>query len=626
MIPVLILAGGKGTRLGSLAADIPKPMVPVLGRPLLEWQFDLAHQHAAPSVTIFAGHKAEVIADRYHGTLWNGMEIRVVVESSPLGTAGAVMAEYDQLPEEFFVLYGDTMTNVDLTRMWNHHARNGAAATIYVHPNDHPYDSDLVEVDDGGRVISIHGYPHPDGVWRRNLVNAALYIFKKEALKPWADAGIKSDFAKHLIPAMVERGICIGAYRGYDYIKDMGTPDRLTKVEADVCSGLINLKRSCNRRASVFIDRDGTINREVNHLNHPDLVELLPGTSEAIRRLNNAAMPVAVITNQPVIARGEASFETLSSIHGKIDHLLGQNKAFIDSWYFCPHHPDGGFPGEITELKKLCDCRKPATGLIDQAVDEMPILLKDSWLIGDTTTDVFAAKRAGLRSILVRTGYAGCDDKYPSRPDYIAPDLAAAVGFILDVYPNLAAKAREVASACAGMKTIAITGHAHSGKSSFASTLAEALRNLGVNSVVISLDGFIVTEKLRGKDFESRHDIEAIRHMHARIIGRSEAELVLEIPQYNRLRREPSAKPESITITPDTMVILEGVVISSVPQILDSVEAVFWIEVDESIRKQRFYRDYEWRGMLPSDVVTLWEKRAIEESFAPPDHSQIIDL
>ena len=626
MIPVLILAGGKGTRLGSLAADIPKPMVPVLGRPLLEWQFDLAHQHKAPSVTIFAGHKAEVIADRYHGTLWNGMEIRVVVESTPLGTAGAVMAEYEQLPEEFFVLYGDTMTNVDLTRMWMHHARIGADATLYVHPNDHPYDSDLVEVDESGFVRAVHGYPHPEGIWRRNLVNAALYIFKKKALGPWADKSIKSDFAKHLIPAMFDRGIPIAAYRGYDYIKDMGTPDRLTKVESDVRSGLLDLKRSSNRRASVFIDRDGTINREVDHLNHPDLVELLAGVPEAIRRLNNSAMPVAVITNQPVIARGEASVEMLASIHGKIDNLLGRDKAFIDSWYYCPHHPDRGFAGEVPELKKTCNCRKPETGMVDQAFDEMPVLFRESWLIGDTTTDVLTAKRAGLRSILVRTGYAGCDDKYPIRPDHIAPDLAAAVDFILDVYPNMAAKAREIATSLNGIKLIAITGHAHSGKSSFASALVEALRDQGKKSEVVSLDGFIVPEGLRGRGFDFRHDIGGIRSILARIIEHQQSNLVLEIPQYNRLRRAPSAKPETITLTSDTIVVLEGVVIPRVPEILDHADAVLWVDVSERIRKDRFIRDYEWRGMKPSDAESLWEQRVIDETFPPPEQSKIITL
>lgn len=626
MIPVLILAGGKGTRLGSLAADIPKPMVPVLGRPLLEWQFDLALAHKAPSVTVFAGHKAEIIADRYHGVNWNGMEIQVVIESTPLGTAGAVMAEYERLPEEFFVLYGDTMTNVDLTRMWHHHATTGAGATIYIHPNDHPHDSDLVEVDEAGFVQAIQGYPHPEGIWRRNLVNAALYIFRKEALQPWADEGIKSDFAKHLIPAMVGQGIRVAAYRGYDYIKDMGTPVRLAKVEDDVRSGLIDRKRSSTRRASVFLDRDGTINREVDHLNHPDFVELIDGVPEAIRRLNNAAVPVAVITNQPVVARGEASLETLTAIHGRIDHLLGEKGAFVDSWYFCPHHPDKGFPGEVPELKMICDCRKPATGMIDRACDEMPILRAESWLIGDTTTDMLTAKNAGLRSILVRTGYAGSDDKYPQRPDHIAPDLASAVDFILDDHPKLAARAEEIAGECVDLKMIAITAPAHSGKSSFASALAEALKRLGKSSLIISLDGYILPLDVRGDSFESRHDLTTIKDLVSRITRHRESSVMLEIPYYNRLRRAPSPKRESVTLSPDTVVILEGVVVPLVHEIINSANMILWIKTDVAIRKERFMRDYAWRGTKPDEAQAIWKQRASEESFPPPPTSKIITL
>ena len=626
MIPVLILAGGKGTRLGSLAADIPKPMVPVLGKPLLEWQFELAHSHGAPSVTVFAGHRAEVIRQRYHEKNCGGIPIQVIVESEPLGTAGAVLAEYEILPEEFFVLYGDTMTNVDLTRMWRHHAKTGADATLYVHPNDHPHDSDLVEVDESGFVSAVHGYPHPQGVWRRNLVNAALYIFRKEALKPWADHPIKSDFAKDLIPSMLAQGARIAAYRGYDYIKDMGTPERLTKVESDVRSGLLDRKRSSIPRSSVFLDRDGTINREVDHLNHPDLVELIEGAPEAIRRLNHAAIPVAVVTNQPVVARGEASLETLAAIHGKIDQLIGEKGAFIDSWYFCPHHPDKGFDGEITGLKITCDCRKPATGMIDRACDEMPIQRSKSWLIGDTTTDIQTARNAGLRSILVRTGYAGCDEKYPMRPDYISPDLKSAVDFLLDDYPQLAAKAEEIAGECQSHRIVTITAPAHSGKSSFASALAEALQHLGRASRVISLDGFIHPPALRGGDFASRHDLAAIRELMEVIRSNRESGLTLEIPHYNRLRRAPSPTRESNSLSKDMTVILEGVAVPLVQEILHSSDMVVWIKTDEAIRKARFMRDYEWRGVPPSEAQALWEERTLDESLTPPPFSRIITL
>jgi histidinol-phosphate phosphatase family protein len=333
-----------------------------------------------------------------------------------------------------------------------------------------------------------------------------------------------------------------------------------------------------------------------------------------------------VVTNQPVVARGEASLETLAAIHGKIDYLIGEKGAFIDSWLFCPHHPDKGFAGEITELKITCDCRKPATGMIDRACDEMPIHRRRSWLIGDTTTDILTARNAGLRSILVRTGYAGCDDKYPVRPDYISPDLQSAVDFLIDDYPQLAAKAEEIAGECQSHRIITITAPAHSGKSSFASALAEALQVHGRDSRVVSLDGFIQPPALRGEDFASRHDLTGIRELMELLSSNRESDLTLEIPHYNRLRREPSPKRERISLSKDMTVILEGVAVPLVQEVLHGSDMVVWIKTDEAIRKARFMRDYGWRGVLPSDAAALWEQRTSDESLSPPPSSRIINL
>jgi histidinol phosphatase-like enzyme len=106
-----------------------------------------------------------------------------------------------------------------------------------------------------------------------------------------------------------------------------------------------------------------------------------------------------------------------------METLLGREHAFLDRIYFCPHHPEKGFPGERADLKIDCDCRKPKTGMIQKAVAELNIDLKQSWLIGDTTTDLQTAKNAGLKSILVRTGAAGRDGKFDALPDFVCNDL-----------------------------------------------------------------------------------------------------------------------------------------------------------------------------------------------------------
>src|SRR4051812_6634040 len=147
---LVILAGGMGTRLKARLGDLPKPMIPIAGKPLLEHQIELAQRHGFHDIIIFACYRADLIEQHFgDGSKW-GMRIRIVVEREPLGTAGAVLAGFELLAEEFLVMYGDTMVNVDLERIRQAHSRSHAAATLLLHPNDHPLDSDLVEADAGG--------------------------------------------------------------------------------------------------------------------------------------------------------------------------------------------------------------------------------------------------------------------------------------------------------------------------------------------------------------------------------------------------------------------------------------------------------------------------------------------
>ena len=186
MKQAVILAGGLGTRLRAQLGDLPKPMIPFAGKPLLEHQVALCVRHGLRDIVIFACYRADLIEAHFgDGRRW-GASISYVVEREPLGTAGAVLAGFEKLADEFVVLYGDTMVNVDLTRLAQAHARGGADATLLLHPNNHPHDSDLVEVDPHGLVTAFHNRPHLAGRWFQNLVNAGLYIVCKSALRPWA--------------------------------------------------------------------------------------------------------------------------------------------------------------------------------------------------------------------------------------------------------------------------------------------------------------------------------------------------------------------------------------------------------------------------------------------------------
>ncbi len=420
-----------GTRLKSRTGDLPKPMIPLAGKPLLQHQIELCRDSGFTHIALLVQHRSEAIRDFFGDGSALGVRLTYAIESEPRGTAGALRDALPLLAERFLVLYGDTYLDVNLRRLWQAHVESKADATLFLHPNDHPQDSDLVEVDAEGRVISVLAYPHPDGREARNLVNAALYVLEARGLDSFIPSTGKSDLAKHTFPRLLVEGRRLAGYVSPEYIKDIGTPERIDKAERDIAVGLPERLSERQPRSAVFLDRDGSLNTEVDHLRSPDQLQILPGVAEAIRRLNRDGRLAVVVTNQPVLARGEITVPELDRIHARLDWQLGAGGAYLDRIYYCPHHPDHGFEGEVVELKIPCDCRKPATGLIDEACQDLGINRSVSWMVGDTTSDLEAGRRSGMKTILVETGYAGCDAKYPVRPDYVCATLTAAIDWIL---------------------------------------------------------------------------------------------------------------------------------------------------------------------------------------------------
>jgi histidinol-phosphate phosphatase family protein len=427
----VILAGGKGTRLAERLDGRPKSLVEVAGKPLLARQIEHLIKFGVDDILLLVNYGAEHIARFVENPEKCRARIRLLDDGTPCGTAGAVLKAYDHLSDRFLVLYGDTLINVDLTAFMAAHGGSGADATLFLHPNDHPQDSDIVEIDGDGWIRRFHPYPHTADACLPNLVNAALYVLERRALTAYRDVSVPSDFGKDIFPAMIDAGANLLGYVSFEYIKDMGTPGRLERVEHDLRGGVVSRASLQATQKAVFVDRDGTLNVHRGFIRDPDQLELLPGVAEGIRRLREQEFRVVVVTNQPVVARGEASFAQLRQIHNKLETLLGRAGTFVDAIYVCPHHPDRGYPGEIAALKIDCDCRKPNTGLVMRAAKVMNIDLSHSWIIGDTQRDVLTGERAGLRSILVKTGETVKGIACGSRPDFVADNFAAAVNVIV---------------------------------------------------------------------------------------------------------------------------------------------------------------------------------------------------
>jgi histidinol-phosphate phosphatase family protein len=613
---VAILAGGKGTRLEAALGGLPKPMAPIAGKPVLEHQIELARAHGFDDVVLFIHHKAEVIQNYLgDGAKW-GVHISYVIEKEPLGTAGSLLSGLDLLADRFMVFYADTLVHLDLGAMARTHEARGADATLFIHPNDHPQDSDLVEIDDHGWVTAFHPYPHPDGAYLRNLVNAALYVFEKKCLLSWTMPVRKLDFGKDVFPGLLREGARLFGYRARGYIKDMGTPERLARVNHDLQSGIMAKKGSSAPSGVVFLDRDGTINVEVNRVSQPDQFALIPGTPAAVKELNRAAVPVIVITNQPVIARGETSEAGLRIIHDKMETLLGAEGAYINDLYYCPHHPDKGFPGERADLKIACACRKPAIGLLERAVADWSIDLAKSWYIGDTTTDLRTARNAGVRSILVRTGHQGADGLYPERADFEFFTLNEAVDFILHRHAGLLEQARELVAGVRAGEKIALGGLARCGKSMLASLIQEALRERHLKVKILSLDNWILdADQRKGSSVRDRFDYPAIEAALATLAPKPTPQGTrLTLPTYDRKTRSRRENGNELVLFPEEVLLIDGVIALDIPAVRELCTFTIYCSCPETTRRERFLKEYQLRGWDEAKAVALFEERAAEES------------
>ena len=428
----VLQAGGKGTRMLPLTGDkIPKPLLKLGDRPMLEWQLLNLKKYGIHDFVIIVGHLGEMIAEYFgDGGRW-GVNISFIKEETPLGSGGALSYLKGKFPSKHIVLtLGDVMFDMNMPRLIAFHEAKGALATLVVHPNSHPYDSDLVVLDDNSCVTKFDAKTNVRDYFYDNCVNAGVYVIEPEVLDG-LDEVRKRDLEKEILLPLLEKGRLYG-YRTTEYLKDAGTVERFAVVERELAKGLWKKRNLENPQKCVFLDRDGTLNLYKGLISNPDQLELEDHAAEAVHLLNGSGYLAMVVTNQPVVARGMCSIDEVKDIHYKLGMLLGKEGAYLDDIAFCPHHPDRGYPEENPAYKVECECRKPKTGMIDVLSDKYNIDRSKSWMIGDTTRDIECGRRAGLRTVLVKTGEAGADGRYEVEADFIADDILSAVRLILE--------------------------------------------------------------------------------------------------------------------------------------------------------------------------------------------------
>ena len=417
----VIMAGGKGTRISTLFPNIPKPLIPIDSIPVLEREICSLREQGFTDLILTVSHMADKIMAFFGDGSRLGVSIQYYNEVRPLGNAGALFKLRNQLTEDFLLLNADAIFDVDFNRMVEFHHSHGGLVTLFTHPNSHPYDSGLLIADENMSVKQWLAKEDERPNYYKNRVNAGLHVISPVVLDmaridvekigtvdEATGKVIKVDLDRQLLKPLAGTGKMF-CYDSPEYVKDMGTPERYYSVVSGFKAGIVQSKNLKNKQKAVFLDRDGTINKYVGFLRDIDQFELIEGVAEAIKRINASGYLCIVVTNQPVIARGEVTVPLLETIHNKMETLLGLEGAYIDGLYYCPHHPHKGFEGEIPELKFDCECRKPKPGMLLKAAEDFNIDLSESWMVGDGENDIKAGENAGCKTCLIGKDEFGQD-------------------------------------------------------------------------------------------------------------------------------------------------------------------------------------------------------------------------
>jgi mannose-1-phosphate guanylyltransferase / phosphomannomutase len=614
----VIIAGGLGTRAHTMTGDrVPKALLPVAGIPIILRQLRTLRREGLISFTVLAGHLgARLIGPLAEEARALGIALDLRVEQELLGTAGC-LAALGAASQDTFLVNGDMLFDVALDALQAFHRAREAVVTIVAHPNDHPRTSDLIS-ESNGLVSAIYPRELPRANDLRNLVPAGLYL-AAPAFFAHVPRAQKSDMIRDLLPQLVTIGARVYAYNTTEYIRDVGTPSRHATAVEDVTSDKVAALHRRNRRPAIFFDCDGVLNVEPGNpgVVRPDDVVLIPGAGAAVSTARAAGFLTIAITNRAQVARGLVTFKGLDHILGRLEALLAEEGGVLDRIYFCPHHPDSGFPGEIRALKIACECRKPGTLLFRRAMDELPVEPARSVGIGDSLRDIGAARTMGIWSYGVRTGY-GCRDadRYPGGslpvPDLMFEDVLEAVDFCA-TYRTLA---QPIVSAMHNHPKIrsvpfvvAIGGRSRAGKSVVAHALLRSLREDGYDCVRVRLDDWIVPvdERTANSDAEARHRVSFMPE----VVFGLRAGKAVSAPGY-----DPATRGAGSVVTYDpsgkSVIVLEGsfAIHGTIRSMIDL--AVF-VESPAEIQSARFSAFYRWKGLDNAAIKTLWLGRLADE-------------
>jgi len=394
---IAILIGGKGTRVKKISKKIPKSFLKIGNYSIIEHQLKQLSK-LKKKIFIISNKKISKFNNMLKNKYKN-IDFKIFEETIPLGTGGCLKSLQKYKKNDYLIIMGDLIFNIDFKKFYLFHKKKKSDFTLLVHPNDHPFDSDLVQINEKNRLVKFHKKPHKkDDIG--NLSSSGIFLINKRVFK-FIKSNKLQDLSKDILPKLLKKKIKIYGYNTREYVKDVGTPKRINLVKRQ-----INTKKFINgninkKLPAIFLDRDGVINKEYSHKHYQNPMEVIKGAVSAVKKINDKGFLSVIITNQPAIAKGVINLDKLNRDHRKLEYYFGLHGAYFDRIYFCPYHPDKGFKGEVKKYKKKSTWRKPDNGMILQAIKDLNIDIKKSYMIGDSAVDYYAAKKTGIKCLIV---------------------------------------------------------------------------------------------------------------------------------------------------------------------------------------------------------------------------------
>lgn len=391
---LVILCGGKGTRLKTIVKKKSKTLVKVNNKELI---LNILEQCKSIKKKYFLLNKNQY--DLISFLKKKNLQRNILFENNFLGDGGC-LSSLKKIKnfhiKDFLIISGDLLINIDINSFINFHYKKKSKITFWCHPTDHAIDSDLVSFNSKFKLEKFFTKPH-----KRNnignisaagiyIINGSLLHYLPKKLKEYSSR----KYFKHIIKKKKVVAYC---YTSRDFIKDAGTQKRLIYLRKLLKNKNNKYFNQIKKLPAIFMDRDGVINKEKKNELFSNPLNICDGVISALKKINKSKFLSVLITNQPGIAKGYFSIKQLYEMHNRMNFYLSSNGCYFDSIYFCPHHPEIGFKGEVKKFKKKCKCRKPKIGMIKKAVKDLNINLKKSVFIGNSFSDYKCALNAGIK-------------------------------------------------------------------------------------------------------------------------------------------------------------------------------------------------------------------------------------